>query len=367
MSLHDSSEPIERTGSATKRISTLNDHEQHILRRRINAYQKIHNKEIADVSSQLEEIRESMKALATDPLYGTHALKNTGDGQGGSPRSPVANYERTSKLRRTQSFPELLDGSHNGSAGANHSSFPALKCEHHPAARLSFAKSGERTVFNDVMPKPRSRSIGSHVHHVHDSAGKEASDGQEQGHKKLERSKTAPVAMLQPLLRTTPEMMRRKIQISSSSRLSTDEFSARRGLSPRFGDASSRIHPTHLQQAQADLGNLIHRPKTTPDSQPMVNLKLASHSVHESKLSKFAARDVSAKRVPARAEQNDGDLVSLQTVKGHGRKTSSNPFYKFKEDLFETNEVSDKGKGIDDLRSCRYLRFSKESHESNRI
>lgn len=357
MSSRDSKEPAERIGSSTtKRMSTLNEHEDHILRRRINAYQKIHNKEIAGVASKLDEIRESMKALATDPLLGTHALNNV-EPNGGvhPPRSPVANGQK-SKLRRTQSFPEVLDGLNIRST--NTSSFPALKGVRHAV------KSGERTASNDVT-KSRARSIGSPQ--IHDSLqlGRDAaSDWQEMGHKKLERSKTAPVAMLQPLLKTTPEMMRKKIHISTSNRHSNEEATARRGLSPRVADASSRMHSL---QTQGDSGNVLSRPKTSPNSQ--LNFKLAPPrgSLHDSrKQSKFPA-----KRMGAKEESNGlGDtFLSLQNAHEHksSNKSIAKPPQKFQDDLFAATSLSDKEPNIEDLRYCGYLRFSKESQESNRI
>lgn len=361
MSSHDSKEPVERIGSSnTKRISTLNEHEDHILRRRINAYQKIHNKEIAGVASKLDEIRESMKALATDPLYGTHALKNAEPSDGVRPsRNPVTNGQKL-KLRRTQSFPEVLDES--DIASANTSTFPALKGEHHISRHA--AKLGERISSNDVKSRPR--SIASPQ--IHDSVQlwKEASDWQEMGHKKLERSKTAPVAMLQPLLKTTPEMMRKKIHISTSNRQSNDEATARKGLSPRVGDASSRMHSL---QSQGDSGNILLRPKTTPDSHLVTNFKLApprASSHDPRKPSKFAA-----KRVTARAETNDDTSGSLRGKNAHvptsANKGVANPPQRFQDDLFEANEPNDKEHRIDDLKYCRYLRFSKENQESNRI
>lgn len=365
MSSHDSKEPAERIGSSTtKRISTLNEHEDHILRRRINAYQKIHNKEIAGVASKLDEIRESMKALATDPLLGTHALNNAEpDGGVHPPRSPVTDGQK-SKLRRTQSFPEVLDGSKTGSA--NTSSFPALKGDHHVARHA--VKLGERTASNDLI-KSRPRSIGSPQIHDGLQLGREASDWQEMGHKKLERSKTAPVAMLQPLLKTTPEMMRKKIHISTSNRHSNDEATARRGLSPRVGNASSKMHSL---QTQGDSGNIHLRPKTSPNSQIVMNFKVApphGYSHDSRKQSKFPA-----KRMAAREEPNDqGDtFTSLRGEHNAHKHKSSNkgiakPLQKFQEDLFEATALSDKEHSIEDLRYCRYLRFSKESQESNRI
>ena len=367
MSSHDSNEPV---GSTVKRIATLNDHEEHILRLRLHAYQKIHHKEIAEVSSQLEEIRESMKALTTDSLYGTHALNHAAS-QRSSSRSPASNQGRKSgKLRRTQSFPDLLDGSADvsASASASNSSFPALKsAEHHTASRLAY-KLGEKAPFNDLM-KSRLKSFAPH--HVHDSIqfGVEANDREEQGHKKLERSKTAPVAMLQPLLKTTPDMMRKRIHISTSNRLSNEELLRRKGISPRFGDRSSRMQPEHLQQTQADSETALHRPKIVSDSHRFSSPTL--HYSYESKTTKIAAKDFPAKKVQSRGEHNDDAFLSLQTVKGHETKSSSKkiakPFHKFKEDLFEASEDSDKEKDVEGLRNCRYLRFSKESQESNRI
>ena len=369
MSSRDNNEPV---GSTVKRIATLNDHEEHILRRRINAYQKIHHKEIAEVSSQLEEIRESMKALATDSLYGTHALDHASS-QRSSSRSSASNQGRKSgKLRRTQSFPDLLDGSADvsASASASNSSFPALKREQHAASRLGY-KLGEKAAFNDLM-KSRSKSFTA-SHHVHDSIqfGVEARNSEEQGHKKLERSKTAPVAMLQPLLKTTPEMMRKKIHISTSNRLSNEELLRRKCISPRFGDKSSRQQSTHLQQTQpADVETTLHRPKIVSDSHRlMMNLKPASHSSYESKAAKITGKYFPAKKVQSQAEQNADAFLSFRTVKGHESKPSNKrivkPFHK--EDLFEASEVSDKEKDNEGLRNCRYLRFAKDSQESNRI
>ncbi|XP_078383526.1 uncharacterized protein LOC144666046 [Oculina patagonica] len=358
MSSHDDKQPVERIGSSTtKRISTLNEHEDHILRRRINAYQKMHNKEIAGVASKLDEIRESMKALATDPLYGTHALNNAEPSDGvRSSRTPVTNGQKL-KLRRTQSFPEVLDES-DIVASANTSTFPALKGERHVSRQA--AKLGERTASNDLKSRPR--SIGSSQ--IHD---REASDWPEIAHKKLERSKTAPVAMLQPLLKTTPEMMRKKIHISTSNRQSNNEATARRGLSPRVVDASSRMHSL---QTQGDSGNIhLIRPNTTPDSHLVTNFKLAPPrtSSHDTrKPSKFAA-----KRVTARAEPNDDTFGSLRGKNAHvsksAHKSVANPTQKFHNDLFEANEFDDKEHRIEDLKYCRYLRFSKENQESNRI
>ena len=361
MSSHDSKEPAERIGSSTtKRISTLNEHEDHILRRRINAYQKIHNKEIAGVASKLDEIRESMKALATDPLLGTHALNNTEpNGSVHPPRSPSANGQK-SKIRRTQSFPEVLDGLNICST--NSSSFPALKDDHHVARHA--VKAGERTALYDVT-KTRARSIGSPQ--IHDSLQlrREASDWQEMGHKKLERSKTAPVAMLQPLLKTTPEMMRKKIHISTSNRHSNDEATTRRGLSPRVANASSRMHP---RQTQGDSGNIFSRPKTSPNSQ--MNFKLASPrgSSHDSrKQSKFPG----AEQIVARGKPNGQGDTFQSLHNAHEYKSSKKgivkPLQKFQDDLFEATSLSDKERNIEDPRYCRYLRFSKESQESNRI
>ena len=369
MSSHDNKEPV---GSTVKRIATLNDHEEHILRLRLHAYQKIHHKEIAEVSSQLEEIRESMKALTTDSLYGTHALKHTAR-QRSSSRSPASTQGRKSgKLRRTQSFPDLLDGSADASASASasNSSFPALKgAEHHTTSRLAH-NLGEKALLNDLM---KSRSKSSASHHVHDSIqfGVEANDREEQGHRKLERSKTAPVAMIQPLLKTTPEMMRKRIHISTSNRPSNEELLRRKGISPRFGDRSSRMQSAHQQQTQADSETALHRPKIVSDSHRFSSP--TSHSSYESKTTKIAAKDFPAKKVKPRAEHNEDTFLSLQIVKGHENKSSSKkiakPFHKFKEDLFEANEDTDKEKDIEreDLRNCRYLRFAKESQESNRI
>lgn len=363
MSSPDSKEPAERTGSlTTKRISTLNEHEDHILRRRINAYQKIHNKEIAGVASKLGEIRESMKALATDPLLGTHALNNAEpNGSVHLPRSPVTSGQK-SKLRRTQSFPEVLDGLNIRST--NTSSFPALKGDHCVARHAS--KSGERTASNDVT-KIRARSIGSPQ--IHDSLplGREANDWQEMGHKKLERSKTAPVAMLQPLLKTTPEMMRKKIQISTSNRHSNDEGTARRGrLSTRVADTSSRMHSL---QTQGDSANVFSRPKTSPNTQIAMNFKVAPPRVssHDSrKQSKFPAKRIASKEEP----NGQGDILqSLQNAHEHksSNKSIAKPVQKFQDDLFEAIDLSDKEHNVEDPRHCRYLRFSKESQESNRI
>ena len=360
MSSHDSKEPAARIGSSTtKRISKLNEHEDHILRRRINVYQKIHNKEIAGVASKLDEIRESMKALATDPLLGTHSLNNAEPNGGAHPRrSPVANGQK-SNLRRTQSFPEVLDGLNIRST--NTSSFPTLKSDQHVVRHA--VKSGERAPSNDVS-KSRARSIGSPQ--IHDSLqlGKEASDWQETGHKKLERSKTAPVAMLQPLLKTTPEMMRKKIQISTSNRHSNEEATARRGLSPRVADASSRMHSL---QTKADPGNILSRPKTSPNSQ--INIKLASPrgSLPDSrKQSKFPAKRMAVKPEPT----GQGDTFqSLQNAHEHKSsiKGIAKPYQKFEDDLFGETALSDKDHNIEDLRYCGYLRFSKESQENNRI
>ena len=363
MSSHDSKEPAERIGSSsTKRISTLNEHEDHILRRRINAYQKIHNKEIAGVTSKLGEIRESMKALAKDPLLGTHALNNAeASGSVHPPRSPATNGQK-SKLRRTQSFPEVLDGLSIRST--NTSSFPALKGDHRVARHA--VKSGERTASNDGT-KSRARSIGSPQIHDGLQLEREASDWQEMGHKKLERSKTAPVAMLQPLLKTTPEMMRKKIHISTSNRHSNGETTARRGrLSPRVADASSRMHSL---QTQRDSGSILSRPKTSANSQIVMNLKVAPPrgSSHDSrKQSKFPAKRIAAKEEP------NGQADTFQSLQNAHEHKSSNkdiakPLQTFQDDLFEPTALSDKEHNIEDLRYCRYLRFSKESQESNRI
>lgn len=357
MSSHDSKEAVDRVGpSTTKRISTLNEHEDHILRRKINAYQKIHKKEIAEVSSKLDEIRESMKALATDPLYGTHALHNAGPSEDIlATKTPVSKEEK-SKLRRTQSFPDLSDGL-NAAGSSNTSSFPALKREYHVR---SAGKSGERTTPNHDVLKSRTKSIGSP--HSHDSAqtGRETIDWQEIGHKKLERSKTAPVTMLQPLLITTPEMMRKKIHISTSNRRNNDDITGRRGLSPRVVEISSKISP---KQSQSDSGSLLHRPKSTSDAQ---SSPPRGYSQDNKRQFKFPGRKLFNK-----AEPNDDSHAFFRGKNVYGQKSSNRGITKHvqksQEDIFEVNDLKENEQSIEELKYCRYLRFSKENQESNRI
>ena len=105
----------ERTSSSTKRISALNDRDGHVQRHWINAYETLHDKEVAGVSCKLEEIRQCMKTLALDPQYRAHALGEIYHAKGpafNKPRTPVV-IDHNSKLRRTWSFPSLLD---NGKA-----------------------------------------------------------------------------------------------------------------------------------------------------------------------------------------------------------------------------------------------------------
>lgn len=370
MSSHNSSKDGERVGSARKRISTLNDHEDHLLRRRIHTYQKMHDKGIAEVASQLEEIRDSMKALVTDPLYGTHALINTGIEHESSYKSPVINQRRKSILRRTQSFPELLDSSSDDSVRrTNPSPFPALKMEHlsvhHAAPLVTHKRFGEA----------KSSSIGSHFVNPSIQSGKEALNWHNNEHKKLERSKTAPVALLQPLLRTTPEMMRKKIHISTSNKLSTEpEVSARRGVSPRFVDPNAMTHnASHLQTNQPDMRNHIPA-RDIASSDSLLRGQETSNSLYKSRLQpgKPIVKAYPTNMVPAEDEQNDAVSVSLQAVKNRGHKSPlkgiSRPLNKLKQELFKANCANEKeADEVDDLKNCRYLRFTKESQESNRI
>ena len=368
MSSHNSSKDGERVGSARKRISTLNGHEDHLLRRRIHTYQKMHDKEIAEVASQLEEIRDSMKALVTDQLYGTHALINTGTEHENSYKSPVINQQRKSMLRRTQSFPELLDSSSDDSVRRkNPSPFPALKMEHlrvhHAAPLVTHKRSGEA----------KSSSIGSHFVNPSIQSGKEALNWHKE-HKKLERSKTAPVALLQPLLRTTPEM-RKKIHISTSNKLSTEpEVSARRGVSPRFVDPNAMTHnASHLQTNQPGVRNHIPA-RDIVSSDSLLRGQQTSDSWYKSRLQpgKPVVKTYPTNMVPAEDGQNDAVSVSLQAVKNRGHKSPlkgiSRPLSKFKQELFKANCGNEKeADEVDDLKNCRSLRFTKESQESNRI
>ena len=370
MSSHNSSKDGERVGSARKRISTLNDHEDHLLRRRIHTYQKMHDKEIAEVASQLKEIRDSMKALGTDPLYGTHALTNTGIEHESSYKSPVINQRRKSTLRRTQSFPELLDNSSDDSVRrTNPPPFPALKVErlhqvHHAAPLVNYKRFGEA----------KSSSIGSHFVNSRIQSGKEALSWHNNEHKKLERSKTAPVALLQPLLRTTPEMMRKKIHISTSNKLSTEpEVSARRGASPRFVDPDVMTHnASHFQTNQPDVRN--HIPRDIASSDSLLKGQQTSYSLYKSRLQpgKPVVKSYPTNVVPAEDEQNDTVSVSLQSVQNRKRNSSlkgiSRPLNKFKQERFKANcSNGNEADEVDDLKNCRYLRFTEESQENNRI
>lgn len=263
-SSHDSEESFERVSyrpSANKRISALNVHEDRILRRKINAYHKIHKKEIAEVSCKLVEIRDYMKELATDPLYGNHSLQNVeGYGDGNSTRTPVTNKQKL-KLGRSQSFPHLGDRSIT-STKTNKSSFPILKHGHHVVQ--SIGSSSERVPVHREDLKPRMKSTGS-------PQSAQKTKWQLTEHKKLERSKTAPVTMLQPLLITTPEMIRKKNNISTSSRLvNIDEVSGRRRISPRLVETDPKTTPMHSLR---DSESYVHRPNSTSDTQA-----LPSHS-----------------------------------------------------------------------------------------
>ncbi|XP_022805256.1 uncharacterized protein LOC111342443 [Stylophora pistillata] len=263
-SSHDSEESVKRVSyrpSANKRISALNVHEDRILRRKISAYHEIHKKEIAEVSRKLVEIRDSMKELATDPLYGNHSLQNVeGSGDGNSIRTPVTNEQKL-KLGRSQSFPDLGDRS-TTSTKTNKSLFPILKHGHHVVQ--SIGNSGKRAPIHRGELKPRVKSTGL-------PRSAQITKWQLTEHKKLERSKTAPVTKLQPLLITTPEMMRKKINISTFSRpIKIDEVSCRRRISPCLVETEPKTTPMHSPR---DSETYVHRPKSTSDTQV-----LPSHS-----------------------------------------------------------------------------------------
>ena len=355
MSSHDSKESVERDTygpSATKRISTLKEHEDKILRRKINAYRKVHKKEIAQVSSKLVEIRESMKELATDPLYGNHSLQSVeGSEYGNSTKIPITNEQKL-KLGRSQSFPDLGDRS-TTNTGTNTCSFPTLKHEHHVVQ--SIGNSAERASSNREEFKPRIKSTISPY-------SAQITKWQLTEHKKLERSKTAPITMLQPLLITTQEMMRKKINISTSTRgVNIDEVSERRRISPRYLEKSPKTTPL---ESPADSGGYVHRPKSTSNTQAFPS---HSFSKDPKRLLNFPG-----KKILTKTEASD-EGSSFSWFKNVYEKKSSSSTSKYSQKSqngeLEVNDATPESneKGIDDLKCCRYLRFSKENQESNRI
>lgn len=350
-------------GAAGKRISALNVHEGHILQRRIQTYKKIHDKEIAEVFNKVEEIRESMRALSTDPLYGTHALTHEVNAPGSKSSAPALDQRQDSKLKRTLGFPEKTGESDNGGVSAKNISFPPLQGERDAAAIDLVLKSGGRGLIKDAR---KSKSLDSHDYHEDNEVEKEKSDMRGQRHRKLERCKTAPVTRLQPLWKTTPEMLTKKLYLPpSSNRLNFKESFKRAHNSPRFGNNGPWRNSPEVHRTQTGAVSLLHQRTASLDScEHTVNAKSASQSGSESKTALLVNRGLTSAR---------DDLKQHGYVKRLERRSSSSEISKSFQNSKQYPPNSDKGsdepehKSISDLKNCRYLRFTSQTQESNQI
>lgn len=359
------------TKHSAKRVSALNEHEDHFLRRKLNTYQRIHDKELSGVAQQLEEIRETIKSLNLDPSYGTHALSpaDQHSRSAASTTPPISRNKNPKKLRRTQTFPEIDPHDELHESGA----FPSLITKDVKHVR----SSGDTIKQSSTDASNEARKAAARDPALRKMAGKSfdgllKAESSTQPHKKLERSKTAPVTMLQPLLKTTPEMMRKKIHISSSptyneyrkmplfssSRDNTDsckssDFSLEPWGSGSAGHFAPRMRASPLQ-TNSNAHILIDgrsRGRTRSFEEPMdeqrhSNTKIVAHAsadVHHSRTGNFQ-----------KPHTWKPDELSSRGARGNTAEQNT-----------ERGTASRGKKG--DLKQCRYLEFVKQRPENNFI
>ena len=365
MSLPENNKPTQRMAATEKRISTLNCRERHILRRKILTFKKIHDKEITDVSNQLEEIRESMKALNTDPLYGTHALAVSNEiiGSGSAWKSSEFDQTQGSKLsRRNHGFPEMKyhNEKYDGGAKARNMSFPALAGKRNSTVAVCVDSNNKPNAGRTINDTRKSKSFDSELINYF-NIGKEANDGKGQRHEKLKRCRTAPpVTMLQSLLKTTPEMSKKKAILSPTpSRLSYQESSSEKRKMLRFGSESPWNNPTELRQSQTGAARSAfpQQIKTYAGTcQEMANMKLMPPFGSESRKSFLVETGFPDPQVEPKEKLSSGESSKLRQKSKDERLGFS---------YADNNKL--KEKSVNDLRSCRYLRVSKEKQESNQV
>lgn len=363
MSLPESNKPTQRMGSAEKRISTRNCREGHILRQKIHTYQKIHDKKIADVSNQLEEIRESMKALTTDPLYGTHALAESNEiiGSRSAWKSLELDQTQGSKLsRRTHGFPEMKYETYNGGAKARNMSFPSLAGKRSTPTAVCVDINKKPKAGRMIKDTRKSKSFDSErINYC--NVGKKASDDKEQRHEKLKRCRTAPpVTMQQSFLKTTPEMSKKKAFLSPMpNRLSYQESLSEKRKTRRFGSESPWNNPTELRQSETGASKPAFSQQLRPNAgifQEMVNVKLMPPFGSESRKSLLVEKGFSDPQAEPKQKPSSDE--------------SSRLFQNFKDEQLRFSDADNtelKEQSVKDLRRCRYLRFSTQKQESNRI
>ena len=338
--MHDPPEEVATKHSA-KRLTSLNDHEGHFLRRRLDAYKKAHDRELNDVVNHLEEIRETVKSLSTDPAYGTHAVS--------APSNPKPRTERhlsakNRRLRRTQSFPEATPVPED-----SHRSFPLISgkdCRNgrmvgSPVQGLDPVAGKNELAQRRIAPTPASPTL----------AGSSATPP---GHRKVERSKTAPISLLQPLLKTTPEMMKRKIVISNFPRQPNLAMSA---SPPRYegtesGASGAGRLATGLRRKAAQSPGLQMSPNNQVES-PSQSRKTVDSFYCEASGKSPAKRNSEVTRVdrglPTAEERSALGEPRVSTA-GKGR------------DFQESSRTITK-----DLKQCRYTEFVKDRPGDNFI
>lgn len=312
----------------TKKITTLNDHEGQILcRRRIHtSAQKGRDKELARVTQDIEDIRQTIQMFSHDSSS-NGANENVGES------STVKDLQQTNTLlrvnlpasrtkpllQRTKSLPERFAKDKT----KHKQTFPSLN----EAARDPLvAKQRERQ--KNIEERDQGKLPAETIPMI-------ANARSFREHKKLERSKTAPVALLQPLLKTTPEMVRTKIHISTSKVHGYEEQS-------RVNSKCSLVSSQRNSQDENPVPKRSQAPLRV--ARTFNSNDLAPHD--ENEVEKFNAVESKKAQPPKKIRKQEKILQKKERF----------------EELVDFNSNPSK-----ELHHCRFSQFAKERPEPNRI
>ena len=311
--------------TSKKKSTVLTDYEGQKLHRRTNTSgQKCRDKELARVTQDVEEIRQTTQMFSHESSSNgaskTITMKDFGQTRTMFHASQSTNRAKP-LLHRTRSLP--LPERFAKDKTKHKQIFPSLKeavrdpfvPERRDRQQTAEERDQEKLPDETTTMKTNARSFREH--------------------RKLERSKTAPVTLLQPLLKTTPEMVRTKIHIYTS-----------------------KVHGIEEQPKINSKCLLVSAQRNSHDENP-VHLRL--HAPVRI-ATRFPSNDLAPNEEDGFEKFNAEESKDAQTLK---KIRKQEKFFQKKERLEESVDVNNNPSK--ELHHCSFLQFAKERPEPNRI
>ncbi|XP_031563212.1 uncharacterized protein LOC116298798 [Actinia tenebrosa] len=291
--------------------------------------------------------------------------------------------DKKKSLRRTQSNPEGDLAEHGERSQMNH--LPALKDK---KATLRRGKTtGEQATMAMTSIRPNEMSaLAAKMHRIPERLAESTDNAcrnpldTKNTHKKLERSKTTPVSFLKPVLKTSPIVTRRRVQLSTMSPRGYSMDDQHNGScrthnttivrSRNLSENEGRIYGTADMESHGlfkELEKTYGSPPMTQMNRALLNGKRFGAGQIEDK-----CREQQQTTTSPSAKIRSNYELKEKRVESPGRFTRTGQLtagLQFMDDNEEHAPLSydSQEKNLEGSPELTYLRFTKERQEDNRI